>query len=224
MARSSDRTPASRVYSAAISRSASSVTVTSSAFRPALDSCLGSRWSRAMSDLLVLGVAVELDQLHPVEQRAGDRVEHVRRGQEHHVGQVELDLEVVVAERVVLRRVEHLEQRRPRGRRGSRRRSCPPRRAARPGSSSPPRGWPGRSGRAARRRRCAGGRGSPPRPGRRPGRPGRTCGPWPAPPTRRATSCRRRAGRPARARRRSAGRRRSRGRGPRGACAPPGTR
>src|SRR5256886_11991295 len=30
---------------------------------------------------------------------------------EHHVGQVEVDLEVVVAERVVLRRVEPLEQR-----------------------------------------------------------------------------------------------------------------
>ncbi len=65
-------------------------------------------------DLLVLGVPVELDQLHPVEQRAWDRLEHVGRGQEHHVGQVELDLEVVVAERVVLRRVEHLEQRRRR--------------------------------------------------------------------------------------------------------------
>ena len=38
------------------------------------------------------------------------RVDHVRGGEEQHVGQVELDLQVVVAERVVLRRVEHLEQ------------------------------------------------------------------------------------------------------------------
>ena len=61
-------------------------------------------------DLLVLGVAVEPDDLHAVEQRPGDGVGHVRRGEEEHVRQVELYLEVVVAEGVVLRRVEHLEQ------------------------------------------------------------------------------------------------------------------
>ncbi len=61
-------------------------------------------------DLLVLGVAVEGDDLHAVEQRPGDGLQDVGRGQEEHVGQVELDLEVVVAERVVLRRVEHFEQ------------------------------------------------------------------------------------------------------------------
>ena len=44
----------------------------------------------------------------------GIGVEHVGRGEEQHVGQVEVDLQVVVAERVVLRRVEHLEQRRGR--------------------------------------------------------------------------------------------------------------
>ena len=64
--------------------------------------------------LLVLGVAVEADHLEAVQERAGDGLEHVRRGQEQHVGQVEIDLEVVVAERVVLRGVEHLEQRRRR--------------------------------------------------------------------------------------------------------------
>ena len=57
-----------------------------------------------------LGVPVELHQFHPVQQRSGDGVEHVRRGEEHHVGQVQLDLEVVVAERVVLRRVQDFEQ------------------------------------------------------------------------------------------------------------------
>ena len=65
-------------------------------------------------DLLVGRVAVEADDLHPVEQRAGDRVGDVRGGDEEDLGQVELDVEVVVAERVVLRRVEHLEQRRRR--------------------------------------------------------------------------------------------------------------
>ena len=42
---------------------------------------------------------------------AGHRVEHVGGGDEHDLGQVEVELQVVVAERVVLRRVEHLEQR-----------------------------------------------------------------------------------------------------------------
>ena len=64
--------------------------------------------------LLVLGVAVEADDLHPVEQRPGDGVDHVGGGDEQHLGQVELHLEVVVAEGVVLCRIEHLEQRRGR--------------------------------------------------------------------------------------------------------------
>jgi hypothetical protein len=62
-------------------------------------------------ELLVDGVAVERDDLHAVEQRPGDALDEVRGGDEEHLGQVELDVEVVVAERVVLRRVEHLEQR-----------------------------------------------------------------------------------------------------------------
>ncbi len=65
-------------------------------------------------DLLGLGVAVDPDDLHPVEQRARDGLDHVGGGDEQHPRQVEVDLEVVVAERVVLRRVEHLEQRRGR--------------------------------------------------------------------------------------------------------------
>ena len=64
--------------------------------------------------LLGVRVAVEADDVHAVEQRPGHRVEHVGRGDEHDLGQVEVELEVVVAERVVLRRVEHLEQRRRR--------------------------------------------------------------------------------------------------------------
>ena len=64
---------------------------------------------------LLLGrVAVEGDDLHAVEQRRRDRVEQVRGGDEDDLGEVDLDVEVVVAERVVLSRVEHLEQ----GRRG----------------------------------------------------------------------------------------------------------
>ncbi len=48
-ARSRERTPASRVWSRTMRRSASSVTVSSSARIPALASCRPSRWSRAMA-------------------------------------------------------------------------------------------------------------------------------------------------------------------------------
>ncbi len=65
-------------------------------------------------DLVVLGVAVDADQLHPVEQRLRNRLQGVRRGDEEHVGQVQVEVQVVVAERVVLRRVQHLQQRRGR--------------------------------------------------------------------------------------------------------------
>jgi hypothetical protein len=63
-------------------------------------------------ELLLGGVAVEGDHLHAVEQRPGDRVGDVGGGDEHHLREVELDVEVVVAEGVVLRGVEDLEQRR----------------------------------------------------------------------------------------------------------------
>ena len=61
-------------------------------------------------DLLLLGVAVDADHFHPVEERCGDGLEHVCRRDEQHVRKVELDFEVVIAEGVVLRRVEHFEQ------------------------------------------------------------------------------------------------------------------
>ena len=118
--------------------------------------------------LLLVGVAVEADELHPVEQRRRDRVGDVGRGDEHDVAQVELDLQVVVAERVVLRRVEHLEQRRG----GV---AAPPAgaelvdlveqddRVHRPGLHD----RPDDAARLRCRRRCGGGRGSRPRRGRR---------------------------------------------------------
>ena len=60
--------------------------------------------------LLGHGVAVEADDLHAVQQRAGDRLGLVGGRDEDDLGQVELDVEVVVAERGVLRRVQDLEQ------------------------------------------------------------------------------------------------------------------
>ena len=65
-------------------------------------------------DLLVRRVPVEADDLHAIEQRSRDRLGHVPGRDEDDLGEVELDVEVVVAERVVLGRVEHLEKRRGR--------------------------------------------------------------------------------------------------------------
>ena len=48
--------------------------------------------------LLVDRVAGELDHLHPVLEGGRDRVEDVRGGDEQHVGEVEREVEVVVAE------------------------------------------------------------------------------------------------------------------------------
>src|SRR2546428_516679 len=61
-------------------------------------------------DLLLLGVAGQADDLHPVAERRLDRVEQVRRGHEHHVRQIERHVQVMVAERVILLRVQDLEQ------------------------------------------------------------------------------------------------------------------
>ena len=63
-------------------------------------------------ELLLLGVAGQPDDLHPVQQRPGDRLEDVPRRDEEDPREVERQVEVVVPERVVLRRVEHLEHRR----------------------------------------------------------------------------------------------------------------
>ena len=61
--------------------------------------------------LLVFGVAGQTDDFHAVEQRRRD-VEGVRRAHEHHLGEVQIDLEVMIVEGGVLLGVQHLEQRR----------------------------------------------------------------------------------------------------------------
>ena len=80
-------------------------------------------------ELFDLGVAGEAEDFHAVLQRAGDGVEDVGRGDEEHLREVVLDVEVVVLEGVVLLGVEHFEQGTRRGRRGSPRPSCRSRRA-----------------------------------------------------------------------------------------------
>ena len=94
--------------------SASSVNVMLSFVSPAPSIAFGARNFLRDLDLLELGVAGELQHFHAVAQRLRNRVEHVRRADEHHVREVVLDVEVVIEEGVVLLRIEHLEQRRRR--------------------------------------------------------------------------------------------------------------
>ena len=75
---------------------------------------LGDEEALADLDLLLLGVAGQVDDLHPVAEGRRDRVEQVGRGDEQDLAEVERHLEVVVLEGVVLLRVEDLEQGRAR--------------------------------------------------------------------------------------------------------------
>ena len=112
--RSRFRTPASRVYSQMTSRRAASV-ISHHVGRQAVLGHLPRQQVLAGDvELLLLAVAGQLDDLHAVEQRRMNGAQLVRRGDEQHPRQIDRDLEVVVAERVVLRRVQHLEQRRGR--------------------------------------------------------------------------------------------------------------
>jgi hypothetical protein len=62
-------------------------------------------------DLFVLGVAAQRDHLHAVEQCRMDGAELICRGDEEHPRQVDGNLEVVVAEGVILRGVQYFEER-----------------------------------------------------------------------------------------------------------------
>ena len=75
---------------------------------------LGDQVALRDLSLLVLGVAADADHFHAVQQRCRERVQHVRRGDEEDLAEIELHVEVVVLEGRVLFRVQHLHQRRGR--------------------------------------------------------------------------------------------------------------
>ena len=60
--------------------------------------------------LLLGDISAEFNDFHSVEQRPRNGVEVVGRGDEHHVREVVVDVEVVVVEGIVLLRVEDLEE------------------------------------------------------------------------------------------------------------------
>jgi hypothetical protein len=62
-------------------------------------------------ELFELGVTADLEDLHTIAERKRNATKRVRRGDEHHLGQVIVEIEVVIVEVVVLLRIEHLEQR-----------------------------------------------------------------------------------------------------------------
>ena len=76
--------------------------------------------------LFVLRVPGQPDDFHAVFQGLRDGVDQVGRGDEHHPGQVERQVDVVIGKGVVLLGVQHLEQGRGRVPPESRPRSCPP--------------------------------------------------------------------------------------------------
>ena len=61
-------------------------------------------------ELLARSVALELDDLHTVQQRRRDRVEGVCRADEEHVTEIIRYVHVVIGEAVVLLRIEDLEE------------------------------------------------------------------------------------------------------------------
>ena len=109
--RSSCRTPLSRVYLLITAITASSVNDDVLVAEPRLLELARNQVLLRDLRLLALGVAGELDDFHAVEQRPGNVLDEVRRRDEQHLAQVERNAEVVIGEVVVLRRVEHLEQR-----------------------------------------------------------------------------------------------------------------
>ena len=74
---------------------------------------LGNQMPFGDLHLLVLGIPLQPDDLHAVEQRLR-QVEAVGRAHEHHIRQVIIDLQIVILKLGVLLRVEHLQQRRGR--------------------------------------------------------------------------------------------------------------
>ncbi|KAJ6262412.1 LOW QUALITY PROTEIN: hypothetical protein Dda_3220 [Drechslerella dactyloides] len=61
--------------------------------------------------LLVGNIPAQLDHLHAVQQRPRDRIRHVGRAHEQHLAQIHGHVHIVVQKRVVLLRIQQLEQR-----------------------------------------------------------------------------------------------------------------
>ena len=71
---------------------------------------LGEQVALGDLQLLFVGIGVQLNDLHPVQQRPGDGLCGVGCGDEHHLAEIHRDLQEVVPEGAVLLTVQHLQQ------------------------------------------------------------------------------------------------------------------
>ena len=58
--------------------------------------------------LFLVGIAAQLDDLHPVQQGPGNRIQRVGCGNEHHLREVQRNFQEVIPEGVVLLAVQRL--------------------------------------------------------------------------------------------------------------------
>ena len=59
---------------------------------------------------LFIGIRTKFNDLHPVQQRSGNRVQRICRGNKHHIGQIKGNLQIVVPVGVILLRIQNLQQ------------------------------------------------------------------------------------------------------------------
>ena len=79
-------------------------------FQAVLLQLLGQQVLLGDLQLFLVGIAAQLDDLHPVQQGTGDGVQGVGGGDEHHPAQVHRHLQEVIPEGMILLTVQHLQQ------------------------------------------------------------------------------------------------------------------
>ena len=73
---------------------------------------LGDQMVLGDHQLFFIGIGAQLNDLHPVQQRSRHRIQSVGRGDEHHIGEVKGDLNVMVPIGTVLLSVQDFQKRR----------------------------------------------------------------------------------------------------------------
>src|SRR5262249_6572632 len=81
-------------------------------FEPVLFRLPGNQIPERDDQFFLLGITLELDDLHAVAQGLGNGIEHVGRSDKQYLRQIEGNVEVVVTESRVLFRIQNFEQRR----------------------------------------------------------------------------------------------------------------
>ena len=114
ISRSRLRTPASNVYSRIMRCRARGLEGQADVGDAVLFDLAWDQITVGNLELLLLDVAGELDDLHAIQQGRRNRAEVIGGGHEHDLREIERQLEVMIAEGVVLLRIEHLQHGRSR--------------------------------------------------------------------------------------------------------------